>query len=613
MSCKMHRRQFLSTVTLAASASFVSCSSTLADLASSTMKASAQRPNVILIFTDDQGYGDLSFTGNPHLKTPNTDRIFKEGVSFNDFHGAPLCTPSRSQLMSGQDALRNGGFCYQYGREMIRLDVPLIPEIFKANGYRTGLFGKWHLGENYPYRPEDRGFDEVVTFWGAHIGQTVDYWNNDYWDDTYRRNGRLEKFTGYCDDIWFDETMKFTLDCKKKSEPFFVFLPTNLPHGPCFVPQEDQEPYKDLPIMQAGFFGMIARHDKNVGRLDKFLRENDLYEETIVIWLGDNGSNGGHKIYNAGMKGKKHSYYEGGHRVACAIRWPKGNITGGRTIDGLTQNQDIGCTLIGLCGLKNTLKAEFDGIDLSESLKSHKPVPERIEVVQVSTDVVPTKWQCTVMWNRWRLVNGVELYNLESDPGQRENLATENPDIVEKLRNHYEKWWQEVEPSTRAENSLPIYIGSSHENPVWLACFDWFGREGKGSVTVQKCIRWGDQMFGFWNIHAARGGNYEIKLCRWPQEVDAGFGEGVPEYIPPKNKEINEIQNMYPEGAALAIAKVRIKIRDFDKTIPVKKTDKAAKFNFELKQGRTTLQGWFLDEENNEICGAYYAYVKYLG
>ena len=208
----MQRRQFLKKASLTIASLALGCSLFVLDTKKALAQSPKSRPNVIVLLSDDQGWGDLGFNGNPLLKTPNLDRLCALGVSFTDFHTAPLCTPTRSQLMSGQDALRNGGFCYQFGHEMIRRDVPTLAEIFRANGYRTAMFGKWHLGENYPDRPEDRGFDEVLTFGGAHFAQTPDFWDNDYFDDVCRHNGKWEKTQGYCDDVWFEHTKKFAAE-----------------------------------------------------------------------------------------------------------------------------------------------------------------------------------------------------------------------------------------------------------------------------------------------------------------------------------------------------------------------------------------------------------------
>jgi len=226
----------------------------------------SKHPNVILVLTDDQGYGDLSSHGNPDLKTPNLDKLREQSIRFTDFHVAPMCTPTRGQLMSGLDALRNKARHVCGGLTMLRQDVPTMGNIFAASGYQTGIFGKWHLGDSYPYLPQYRGFSETLHHKSWGITSAADYWGNDYFDDTYYHNGRLEKYEGYCNDVWFRQAMKWMRACVGKNELFFCYLATNVPHGPHFVPKEYAEPYKK-PGLPAAFFGMIANLDENMGKL----------------------------------------------------------------------------------------------------------------------------------------------------------------------------------------------------------------------------------------------------------------------------------------------------------------------------------------------------------
>ena len=312
---------------------------------------SPPRPNVILVLTDDQGYGDLACHGNPVLKTPNLDRLYAESIRFTDFHSAPMCTPTRGQLMTGVDCLRNRAMNVSSGRTPLGREFPTMADVFAANGYRTGQFGKWHLGDNYPYRPQDRGFAQSIWYPSSHIPSAADYWNNDYFDDVYQHNGKRESFKGYCTDVFFAEGMKWMRSCAERKEPFFCYLATNAPHGPLFVPDRYREPYRQRPRAVASFFGMIANIDENVGNLDAFLRETGLRDTTLLIFMTDNGGTAGVNVYNAGMRGRKIDLYDGGHRVPCFVRWPAGNLGSPRDIGELTQCQDILPTLIDLCGL----------------------------------------------------------------------------------------------------------------------------------------------------------------------------------------------------------------------------------------------------------------------
>ncbi len=211
--------------------------------------AQAARPNVIIVMTDDQGYGDLGCHGNPVLRTPHLDRLHSQSVRFTQFHVAPMCTPTRGQLMTGVDALHNGAMNVSSGRALLRREFPTLPEMFRAGGYATGLFGKWHLGDNYPFRPEDRGFDETVWFPSSHINSVPDHWDNDYFDDTYIHNGRRRAYRGYTTDVFFNEAMAWMSRQSKAGKPFLCFIPTAAAHWPHFVPHQNTD--ADLPRLNA--------------------------------------------------------------------------------------------------------------------------------------------------------------------------------------------------------------------------------------------------------------------------------------------------------------------------------------------------------------------------
>ncbi|HVW03311.1 MAG TPA: arylsulfatase, partial [Planctomycetaceae bacterium] len=400
----------------------------------------AERPNVLIVMTDDQGYGDFSAHGNPVLKTPNLDRLREQSVRLTDFHVAPMCTPTRGQLMTGIDAVRNGATSVTAGRAFVRPGVPMMPEIFRNAGYRTGLFGKWHLGDNAPHRPNDRGFEEAVYHLGWGFSSAPEFANT-LFDGRYFHNGKPEHFEGHCTDFWFEQAMKWMRERKQANEPFLCYLPTNAPHAPHTVGEKYSEPYAGKG--PAKFFGMIAQIDENMGRLEQFLDETGLRDNTIVIFMTDNGGTAGVKLYNAGMRGGKTTYYEGGHRVPCWIRWP-GQLGQPRDISVPTQNQDILPTVLELSGISaDSLK--FDGRSLAGLLTGKtESLDDRMLVVQYGQQI--EKFQSCVLWNRWRLVHGKELYDLETDPGQAKDVASEHADIVSKLRQHYEQWWAGVEP-----------------------------------------------------------------------------------------------------------------------------------------------------------------------
>ncbi len=569
-------------------------------------KPVAQPPNVIVILTDDQGYGDLGCHGNPALKTPHIDRLHGESIRLTDFHVAPMCTPTRSQLLTGRDCLANGAHRVCSGQSFIRSGIPTMAEIFATAGYRTGLFGKWHLGDNYPHRPRDRGFQETVHHKGWGVGCVPDHWNNDYFNDIYCHNGKLERYSGYCTDVWFSEASRFIEECGRRRQHFFAYISTNAPHGPLFVPDKYREPYKSHGMALASYFGMVANIDENVGKLEELLVRTGLRENTILIFMTDNGATVGYKFYNAGMRGRKTSLYEGGHRVPCFVRWPSGKLQEPGDVNPLTQDQDILPTLIDLCGIKIPADARFDGVNLAPLLRGRvqPELNERMLVVQYGRQPQPVfipvaEWDATVMWNHWRLVEGKELYNLESDPGQEDDVAAANPRIVSKLREHYERWWAKTEPSLA--DPIPISVGSDREPVTRLTSHDWV----EANTANASAIRKGQQRNGPWNILVERAGTYEVSLHRWPREAEAAITAGLPAHHP----EDDRFPAVYPEGIALGIARARLQVGGFDEVKPVEAEDKAATFQVNLGAGRTQIQTWLLSTSGEPLCGAYYTYI----
>lgn len=576
------------------------------------------KPNVIIVLTDDQGYGDLSCHGNPILKTPMLDRLAGESVRFTDFHVSSICTPTRSQLLTGKDACRNGAFAWAYSREIIHTDIPVMPEIFRENGYATGHFGKWHLGDNYPFRPMDRGFDESIKHGGASIFQTPDYWDNDYMDDHYEHNGVMKQYKGYCTDVWFGEAKNFILESVRQGKPFFVYLPTNAPHGPYIVQQNYSLPYlkelkkgydpveefaleKRTPEVISWFYGMISNIDENMGKLDIFLEKNQLFDNTIMVFMTDNGGTAGSRVYNAGMRGRKASLYEGGHRVPLFIRWPGGDMKP-VDIDDLTQIQDLFPTLVDLCGLECTVSC-FDGISLEEKMrKQSAELPDRILVMQNARAPEARKYDATVMWNKWRLVKYEELYHIGEDPQQQKNVADKHPDLVRKMQNHYETWWEGVQESLNRVPHIPV--GDDLCGEVTLTCFDWHGAEGKGNVTVQPDIRKGSVLKGSWNIEALEEGEYEIRCSRWPEEARTPMVEGLP---PHKTLTIT-----YPEGKALPIASTLFFVDGVEREVDVTDSDLYSKSTFRLSKGKHTVQATFHYADRKYLTGAYYARIRKL-
>ena len=415
------------------------------------------RPNVILIVTDDQGYGDMSCHGNPWLQTPNLDRLYAESVRLEDYHVEPVCTPTRASLMTGQYASRVGAWTVTQGRQLLKPGEVTMADVFSDSGYRTGMFGKWHLGDPWPYAPRFRGFQTVVRHLAGGIDEIGNPIGNDFFDDTYFRNGLPEKIDGYCTDVFFAECQRFIT--QKSSKPFFAYLPLNAMHSPHTVAEKYSAPFRadGHGEQRSKFFGQIINFDENLGRLLDCLETHELAENTIVIFMGDNGTaagagNGLKDGFNAGMRGKKGSVFEGGHRVACFARWPRG-LEAGHEIKQLTSCRDWLPTLIELCNLHAPKDIRFDGKSLVPLLtQKAQSWPDRTLFVERQGDQ-PTLDEpdgpraryphYAVLTERWRLVNGA-LFNIVDDPGQKRNVASEHTDVARDLRARYERHFADV-------------------------------------------------------------------------------------------------------------------------------------------------------------------------
>ncbi|HEX72667.1 MAG TPA: arylsulfatase, partial [Candidatus Hydrogenedentes bacterium] len=368
---RMNRRHFLCGTSLGAIAG--------ASFGARSMKATCEnsprrRPNVVLIITDDQGYGDLGCHGNPVLKTPHLDRLHRESVRFTQFNVSPVCSPTRACLMTGRYNYRTGVVDTYAGRSMMDPRERTLAEMLRAAGYRTGIFGKWHLGDNYPLRPMDRGFEEALVHYGGGIAQPSDpefyERENTYFDPVIQHNGKALKGSGYCTDVFTDAALRFIAE--EGGAPFFAYVSYNAPHTPLQVPDDAAAPYRaaGLDEKTAQVYGMIANMDHNVGRILNALDEMDIARDTVVIFMTDNGAQnlGGGGRFNAGLRGWKTTVYEGGIRVPFFVRWPE-RFAGGRDVDRIAAHIDIAPTLLELCGAMPDDPPAFDGISLMPLLR----------------------------------------------------------------------------------------------------------------------------------------------------------------------------------------------------------------------------------------------------
>jgi arylsulfatase len=442
---------------------------------------SSKVPNIVLVMTDDQGYGDLSFTGNPILKTPHIDTFAKESVRFTDFHVSPTCAPTRASLMTGRHEFRSGVTHTINERERLSLKAVTLPQVLKTAGYATGIFGKWHLGDEDAYQPGRRGFDEVFIHGGGGIGQTYagscgDAPGNTYFDPAIRHNGRFVKTKGYCTDVFFAQALNW-MDAKRQEEaPFFAYITPNAPHAPLQCPEEYSKRYSDkVAANTAKFFGMVQNIDDNFGRLLARLNEWGIARDTLVIFMTDNGGTGGVKIFNAGMRAQKGTPYEGGTRVPSFWRWPAG-FTGGKDCDALTAHVDILPTLAQITGAPLPTGVHLDGRSLVPLLKNPQAAwTDRFLFTHVG------RWEngraeeskfanCAVRNTRYHLVKNKELYDVKSDPGERNNVITDYPEVVARMRAAYDQWWSEILPALENEDAIGPKV-----NPFKEAYWKQFG------------------------------------------------------------------------------------------------------------------------------------------
>ena len=553
----------------------------------------------------------MGFHGNPWIRTPHMDRLAGESFRFTDFHVGTTCAPTRSGLMTGRNCNRVGVWHTVMGRSLLRKDEITLARVFRENGYRTGMFGKWHLGDNYPYRPMDRGFEEAFYHGGGGITQGPDYWDNDYFDDTYFRNGKPEKASGYCTDVWFSNALDFIE--KNRDEPFFCYLSTNAPHGPFHVPLEYLEIYRDcVDVVNPNFYGMITNIDDNLGHFRNWLEELGLAHNTILIFMTDNGAAAGvdldgngflNKGYNAGMRGKKGSEYNGGHRVPLFMHWKDGKIDRGSDITRITSYTDLMPTLIDLCRLKAPA-IEYNGTSLRPLIYLNgEDWPERVIITDTQREDTPVKWkQCAIMTGRWHLVLGEELYDMTSDPGQTEDVSVAHPGIVEELRQAYEAWWEDI--SVDFADYCEIIIDPAVEDPFCLHSHDCHTDDPP--PWNQEQIRLGKVDNGFWVLDVAEAGSYRFDLRRWPIEtalpLNAAVATGEP--VPGGDPQ--------PPGVSLHFVKATARAGQVEKSRPVDPSSEAVSFEFDLQPGEFRFQTWLEDTEG-VTRGAYYVYVYRVG
>jgi arylsulfatase A-like enzyme len=499
------------------------------------------RPNVILIITDDQGYGDLGFTGNPHIKTPVIDRFASESIRFNEFYVSPVCAPTRSSLMTGRYSLRTGvRDTYNGGATMATSEIT-IAEMLKSAGYNTGIFGKWHLGDNYPSRPNDQGFDESVIHLSGGMGQVGDFttWfqgDSSYFNPVLWHNGKQEKYDGYCTDIFAEQAIGFIE--KNWQSPFFCYLSFNAPHTPLQVPDEYYQRYKNIDPA-AGFekdgrpfpamtdkdkedarkvYAMVSCIDDNLGKLFKKLDELKIADNTLVIFMTDNGPQ--QRRYVAGMRGLKGSVYRGGVRVPFYLRYPA-KYAVSKDIETTSAHIDILPTLAEICNVELPTDRVIDGKSLVPLLNGNTDDWTDRSLFFYWTRRYPELYNnISLQKGNYKLVgqtsynaeiSDFELFEIKQDPFEQKNLVSEKTEIAKTLKSELDKMYQELISSENIVNQPRIMIGNKSENPVFLNRNDADGERGI----------WGqEEIYGKWHV-TIKEGRYNLKF-KFVQPVAAG-------------------------------------------------------------------------------------------
>ena len=546
-----------------------------------TMELQAQepeRPNVIIIITDDQGYGDLGCTGNPHVKTPNIDNFAKESIRFTNFYVSPVCAPTRASLMTGRYSLRTGiRDTYNGGAIMASNEVTLA-EMLKQADYKTGIFGKWHLGDNYPSRPMDQGFDESLIHLSGGMGQVGDfttYFKGDrsYFDPILWHNGKQEAYEGYCSDIFADKAIAFIE--KNHEQPFFCYLSFNAPHTPLQVPDSYYERYKNIdpasgfdgdsrPFVAMGeqdkedarkVYAMVTNIDDNIGKLIQKLDDLNISNNTLVIFMTDNGPQ--QVRYTAGLRGRKGSVYRGGVRVPFYVRYPN-KWKGNRNIETIAAHIDVLPTISEICDVKLPENKKLDGRNLVPLLNDKKVAWENRPLFFYWTRRYPELYQnMAVQKGIYKLVGHTDfnaqiedfgLFNIKEDPFEQHNLIQDKKEIAESLKTDLDSTFNELMASENILNQPKIHIGSEYENPVFLNRNDAGGERG---IWDQ------EEIYGKWDVSIAEG-SYNIKF-RFVKPVPKGGNM----YLETKGR-INQLKNGIDNTEYIEMTNVQLPKMDCD-------------------------------------------------
>ena len=487
-------------------------------------------PNVVIVLTDDQGFGDVASHGNELVDTPVHDRLAREGARFDRFYVSPVCAPTRASLLTGRYHLRTGVHGVTRGHEIMRDDEVTIAELLKQNGYATGAFGKWHNGSQFPHHPNGQGFDEFLGFCAGH-------WNN-YFDTTLDHNGKMVPTKGFIIDAVTDAAIEFIEENKLK--PFFCYLPYNTPHTPWQVPDEYFQKYMAKGIEDpkiACAYAMVENIDYNMGRVLAKLEQLKIADDTMFIFLTDNGPNGAR--FNANMKGRKGSAHEGGVRVPLFIRYPA-RIKPGTVVKPITAHIDLLPTLMDYCGITKYKTKPLDGKSLVGLINGDQAAWPRRTLFTAWGGTSLRGSKKAVRTERWRAVDerrGWELYDMKTDPHQTKNLAGDQPKRLAKFKDQFESWFKEA--TSNGFSSIPIHVGHEGRDQVVLEGHYAYLHPVEGlrpdpkkhGISYHGPAGWANdwvdnwtstKSYPFWNLKVISSGQYDVRLEYACAKADVG-------------------------------------------------------------------------------------------
>ena len=534
-------------------------------LAATTFPSQAKPPNIVYILSDNQSYYEMSCHGHAQIKTPNIDRFAKQSVEFTHLYAPPYCSPSRAVILTGQYAMRSGVFTTVAGRSILHRDKVTLPQVLKEHGYVSGIFGKWHLGFSFPYRPGDRGFDEVFIHRGGGVGQMEDHYGNTHYDTTFIHNGKVTPCEGFSTDTLFDRAMAYVES--NKDRPFFCFVPTPVTHSPHHGPKELVAQLEQAGVEgDLGLFAQVQNLDTNIGRMLDKLDTLGLAENTIVIYASDQGMNDRGAPHGGNRLGIP---YDPAQHVPFFIRVPGAKAQVCERLAGMI---DFFPTMLDLCGI--AIPDECDGLSLKPLILGEDGYPQdRNLIIQCPRGRVASKWKnSSVKTDRWRLVDGKELYDIKADPRQKSDVAAANPKVVERLRTRYEAYWASI--PDQADTLSRHLLGADECPEVMLNGMDWY--EGSTPWASSHFRKPGN---GKWAVSIVTDGRYEFECRHFPREADKAIGK----------------------------THAKIQIGDLVRETEITGDATSARFVLDLKAGDYDLQTWLGKEKPT---GALFVYVS---